>query len=91
MENKKDWEASEAEGKVGKSVRSLIEFSGVPKGTHGKVIRMDQGEGRGAIVAVEWDLPARTTIAGREFQVQRTKPLVDWFSKDEYEDYLLEI
>lgn len=68
-----------ASGKVGRRVRTLRDFSGVPAGTTGQVIQADPSDG-GYALAIRWDLPARTG-----------KPLVDWFSKDEYERFLQEL
>jgi hypothetical protein len=81
---------AEAEAKVGKRVKTLVDFSGVPKGTTGQVIRADPagkekppfGEAREVFdVAIQWDVP-------REYP--SAKPLVDWFSRDEYEQFLVE-
>ena len=71
----------EANSKIGKSIITLTEFSGVLAGTKGKVIRQNN-MGRKleeCSVAIEWQLP------GRE------KPLVDWFTKGEYGRYLKEV
>lgn len=65
--------------KVGKRVRTLVEFSGVPKGTTGIVTRYDEGA-----VAIAWDLPHR--LFGT-----RTMPLVDWFDRAAYDRYLAEL
>ena len=92
---------SEAERLVGKKIRTLVGFSGVPNGTTGTVIRADPA-GRVKIgddfteefdLAIEWDLPspAHTPLAGAVplgASVLAGKPLVDWFTKDEYERYL---
>lgn len=65
---------------IGRGVRTLVEFSGVPTGTTGKVIRADPtGDVDGYNVGIEWDMP------------QRHKPLVDWFSRDEYDRFLEEL
>ena len=57
-------------------IRTDYEFSGVPKGTTGTVIDVAR-DYRGNITeyAIQWDLP-------------RLKPLVDWFTPDEFIDYL---
>jgi len=94
----------EAGAKVGKRVKTLAEFSGVPKETPGQVTRADDsgieegGPGRRFMVSIQWDLtrePRRVgmgKIEGEPFLVvTRGKPLVDWFSKDEYEQYLEEL
>jgi len=67
---------AEARAKVGQRVRSRIAFSGVPKGTTGIVLEPDR---KLVTLPIQWDLPGRS------------KPLVDWFSKSEYKDYLEEI
>jgi hypothetical protein len=75
----------EAETKIGKVIRSNAEFSGVPEGSTGRVVKADNmgdvdntGEDEWNAV-IEWDLP------------QRGKPVQDWFTKDEYERYLEEL
>lgn len=68
-----------AAGKVGQRVRTLVEFSGVPRGTIGQVIQADPGHG-GYTLAIQWELPER-----------RAKPLVDWFTKNEYARFLEEV
>ncbi len=51
---------TEAEAKVGKKIRTLVEFSGVLKGTTGQVLRADPA-GREAVeiydLAIQWSLP----------------------------------
>src|SRR4029453_4461567 len=83
----KNFTQAEAQAKVGKVVRSLQEFASVPQGTLADVISADPrgtskpmgGKGFQVFdVAVQWRL-------------QELKPLVDWFSKEEYEQYLEEI
>jgi hypothetical protein len=78
---------AEAQAKVGKVVRSLQEVASVPQGTLADVIAADPmgtskpmfGEAFQVFdVAVQWRL-------------QELKPLVDWFSKEEYEKYLQEV
>lgn len=59
--------------KVGQQIKTLVEFSGVPKGTLGEVTRADRS-GEGYTLAIQWELPER-----------RERPLVDWFTRDEYE------
>jgi len=99
---------AEAEAKVGTRIRTLVEFSGVPVGTTGRVISADQAgwakppfgrEEEVYDVAIQWDLPPAEPLmelvipVGAEpyLHVQRNKPLVDWFTKDEYEKYLDEL
>ncbi|MEW6687324.1 MAG: hypothetical protein AB1393_14160 [Candidatus Edwardsbacteria bacterium] len=72
----------EALEKVGKTVKTKIEFSGVPKGTVGEVLRPFEGDfdKQGNIIS----LPIRWN------RFQRDK-LIDWFSKQEYYKFLEEI
>lgn len=91
----------EAATKVGKTIRTLTEWSGVPSGTTGTVVRAElvatvtkyaerftgskSPAGKPEEVydlAIEWNLPASP--------IRGDRPLVDWFSKDEYEKYLVE-
>ncbi len=67
---------AEARGKVGKRIRTTVAFSGVPKGTTGVALEPDDEL---VSLPIQWDLPGRT------------RPLVDWFTKWEYERYLEEI
>ena len=99
---------TEAQAKVGKAVRSLREFAGVPQGTSGNVISTDPagfakppfGEAAEVYdVAIQWHLllpkPSAdlvTTGAGDTYiEIHRNQPLVDWFTKDDYEKYLEEV
>ena len=69
-----------AEALIGQRVRALVEFRGVPKGTTGKVVRMDPADNNDTYtVGVEWDLPSRG------------KPPVDTFTRDQYYRYLEEV
>lgn len=71
----------EAFSKIGKVVVSLREFSGVPEGTKGEVIGVDKlGK-----LPEEWDVKIQWELPGR------FNPLVDWFTKGEYEIYLKEV
>jgi hypothetical protein len=67
----------EAEGKVGRAIESLVPFSGVPRGTTGKVVAASGELSDGWDVVIEWDLPHRL------FGMQR-RALRDWFVKSEY-------
>ena len=67
-----------AEDKLGQQVETLVGLSGVPEGTRGKVIRADEC-GDGYHLAVEWALEGWAT------------PLVDWFTRNEYEERLKEV
>ena len=68
---------AEAQVLQGAKISTTVAFSGVPKGTSGTVMRADQGR-NGYTVAVQWELPGRA------------QPLIDWFSKAEFERYLQE-
>ena len=97
----------EAEAKVGRRIKTLVPWSGVPGGTRGDVVRADRagqsktpfGEAVEAYnVAIQWDLPreplqvASGQVGGEPFlAISGGKPLVDWFSKDEYDQYLAEL
>jgi hypothetical protein len=72
------FEESAALAKVGQRIKTLIEFFGVPRGTFGEITRADKS-GEGYTLAIQWELPERVG-----------KPLVDWFTKGEYERYLEE-
>jgi hypothetical protein len=74
--------------KVGKHVQTTVAFSGVPRNTKGIVVRADivcrRKMPHGEIIelfdlAIQWNLPDRYT------------PLLDWFSQDEYERFLVEV
>lgn len=83
---------AEAAAKVGKRIRTLVEFSGVSKWTTGRVVRVDEA-GNGYDLVIQWDLPTEppAIITGESITVVQTgKPLVDWFSKEEYEKFLTE-
>jgi hypothetical protein len=83
----------EAENLVGKHIRTRVQFSGVPEGAKGRVVKSDYiGLGRDDNeniegmydVVIEWNLP------NRQFRTQQ-RPLQDWFNKDEFERYLEEL
>jgi len=67
---------TEAHALVGVPIRTTVAFSGVPAGTTGTVVRADKDHREGWTVAIAWDLPGRG------------KPLVDWFSKDEFDRWI---
>lgn len=71
----------EAADKTGRRIRTKIQFAGVPKSTTGRVL---QPNDELVSLPIQWDLP------GRLFGTHK-KPLVDWFSKRDYESYLEEI
>jgi hypothetical protein len=77
---------AEAQAKVGKRIRTKAGWSGVSTGTLGTVMSIDQMSPRkmGAVleeawdVIIEWDSP------------NRRRTLTDWFTKEEYEKFLIE-
>jgi len=86
-----------AQAKVGRRIRTLVAWSGVPKATTGSVIRADEGA-NGWTIAIQWDLPTEPRqvgigeVDGAPYVViTGGKPLVDWFSRNEYERYLEEL
>jgi hypothetical protein len=85
----------EAKEKVGKIIETLVEFSGVPKGTSGTVIRFyGSGEKDQYGLDVQWHLkPEEPMIGiGEDFIVAKSGgPRVDGFSKSEYERFLKEL
>lgn len=104
MDKRERFTQQEAEEKIDQRVRTLVEFSGVPETTAGQVTRADDSEieeggpGRSYIVGVQWELPVEPgqtgsgEIDGEPFIVLTGgKPLVDWFSRDEYDEFLVEI
>lgn len=95
--SKRTWTEAEARALVGKRIKTLTAWSGVEEGTTGRVVRADRA-GAGWDVGIQWDLPtdlpavAMGNIDGEPVVVIRTgNPLTDWFSRDEYERYLIEI
>ena len=57
-------------------IMTKYEFSGVPKGSTGTVINEERDKnGKIKDYAIQWDL-------------ERPKPLVDWFTVSEFRDYL---
>jgi len=69
----------EAESKLGLRVRTLSEITGVPAGTLGRVVALSEEiEPDGYELIVEWEL------AGRGW------PVSDYFTRDEFERWLIE-
>ena len=62
---------------MGKRIVTKMPFSGVPKDTEGIVSQADGTEDR-ATVGIVWD-------------ISRSQPLMDWFNKEEYGNYLQEV
>lgn len=61
------------------TIRTKVEFSGVPKGTEGEITNVEYKKSGEALYAVQWNLP------------NRSKPLVDWFTQEEKDRYLEEV
>jgi hypothetical protein len=97
----------EAEAKVGRRIRTRVAWSGVPEGTTGAVVKADPAGTSKPLfeaavetfdVAIQWDLP-REPLQIRQgliegegvLMITGGKPLVDWFTKSEYECYLEEL
>ena len=87
---------SEAQAKVGKTVRSLVEFASIPKSTTGCVINKDFA-GDGWEIVIEWNLPP-PVAPQRQGKINESvavvitgNPLRNWFTRDEYEKYLEEL
>jgi hypothetical protein len=71
---------ADAEELLWRRVRTKVEFSGVPKDTAGAVVRVDTGSyPERYTVGIQWDLPGRA------------QPLVDWFTRDEYQRFLEQV
>src|SRR5216117_647169 len=69
----------EAVALLGRRIRTQVEFSGVPAGTAGIVVRVDPGGTPGAYtVGIQWQLDGRQ------------QPLIDWFTKSEHDRFLKE-
>ena len=59
-------------------IRTKVEFAGVPAGTQG----LADLEPDGRLYKVTWDLTSP------ERHISREKPLVDWFTQQEFNRYL---
>jgi len=60
-------------------VKTLVEWSGVPKGTTATCVKVEKPSWiKKKSYKVTWDLP-------------RSKPLVDWFDKEDFEKFLVVI
>lgn len=86
---------AEASALIGKTFESVVEFSGVPKGTRGQVIAADAGGLGHWDVVIEWDLPKRPSNhyevlheGERVLVIQTGKPLRDWFDKMELAQFM---
>lgn len=83
MKMKKTYFSREqAERELDKRVRTLVPLPGVPKGTMGRVVRVQKvGVTDNYDVVIEWDLP-------REGSGVRALPQRDWLTRGEYEGFL---
>jgi hypothetical protein len=79
------YEREEANSKIGKKIRTLHEFSGVPEGTTGTVLnayKVTEYPPKNRYgLTIQWDLLNLDGIY---------QPILDGFSKDEYEQFLQE-
>ncbi len=69
---------NEAEAWLNRRVRALRDFPGVPKGTTGKVIEMEEITSDHFGLIIEWDLS------------RQGKMLRDWLCKNEFDQHLIE-
>jgi hypothetical protein len=69
---------AEARAKLGRQVRSSVEFSGIPKGTAGRVVQIEEIEPGDFEVVIEWKLP------------KRQPALCYWLTKKHYRQFLFE-
>ncbi len=89
--------------KIGRRVRTLVSFSGVPKGTTGIVAAADVAASNKLAdgtridfydLAIRWELPSKPPVFVQTDScafVRTGRPLVDWFTKDEYDRFLVEV
>jgi hypothetical protein len=68
----------EAQSKLGRRVRTVVAVDGVPSGTVGSVMELDEIEKNSFEVIVEW------------FVLIDGKHQHDWFSKEQYEQCLID-
>lgn len=68
----------EAQAKLGRRVRAVVRVDGVPAGTFGCVMQLDEIEQNNFEVIVEW------------YVVFEGKRQHDWFTKKEYENCLID-
>ena len=74
----KRFSRAQAQAKLGGRVRSITDLSDVPKGATGRVMEMDEIDRDEYELIIEWD-----TLFDGKYQH-------DWFSKDQYDAYLIE-
>ncbi len=87
----------EAHAKVGRQVQTLREFASVPRGTTGTVIETDTVSTDLYSLVIRWNLQNEKREQHFDIGTEPVlfvtggKPLVDWFSRDEYERFLCEL
>ena len=89
--------------KIGRRVRTLVAFSGVPEGTTGVVATADIASRQklpdGTHIelydlAIRWELLTKPPVLVRGDNltfIRSGRPLVDWFNKSEYDRFLVEL
>jgi hypothetical protein len=78
----------EAEAKIGQRIRTKVTWASIPVGTHGTVVGIDEmGKTKSAatVPIVIFDVVIRWDVTNHQ------QTLTDWFTKEEYEQYLEEI
>ena len=87
-----------AQAKVSREIQTIRTLSGVPAGTTSTVINFNESPRLGYTLFIEWHLPTEKrevstfSIGGESVvMVSGGKPLVDWFSRDEYKRFLREL
>jgi hypothetical protein len=71
----------EAKAKIGTMIMAQRDYRGVPKGTRGRVVGMKEEPSGGYELRIMWlveELPGRK------------KPFIEWFTRGEYEQLLIE-
>jgi hypothetical protein len=83
----------EAAEKHGVIVQTTISIFDVRRGTRGTVVRSAKTPGDGYSVAIEWQrVPDQPHEHAPDADTtQPADPIIDWFTKSEYERYLIEI
>jgi len=77
MSEREYFTKQEAQYKVGKTIQAKIELASVPEGTVGIVLQPTDSL---VSLPIQWELPDRLN-----------HPLIDWFSKQDYERFLIEL
>ena len=82
---------AEARTELGSIVEALADFPSVPKGSKGIVVKVKRYAKGKCAALVEWDLlressfVAAMVLDGSVNFLKRSKPVIDEFSKSEYE------